>query len=382
MSVHMKFSSSRLQQRKEQPNVFQGVLSYKENGKYREIRKRLKAKTLKAAKLELEEWRQEEEGQAANKKSVRGKCPCFVEYAEEIIAYRKALKEVSGARLHDYGVLLGTIKKYLPNKRINEYTQSDIQRFYKRLTAQGKSSQTLHKTHYFLKMVFDKALQEELIEKSPMMFIKTPKKENIKSGINSLTMDGAKDFISLISALPPSAVRMATILAFYTGMRRGECCGLRWSDVDFDKKVIKVQRAVGRAYENNAYELKDTKTHNAREVAIPDALLTELEDWQELQGDERFVLGKGGEWPNPDYIGKKYTATIETLGIKGIEGRLLTFHDLRHTYATITIAQGADVVSVASQLGHADVSMTLNTYASVLPQAKKQVASIMDKLAQ
>lgn len=175
---------------------------------------------------------------------------------------------------------------------------------------------------------------------------------------------------------------MAALIALYTGMRRGEVCGLRWIDVDINKQVFHVQHATGMDYETTNWQLKDTKTSKNRDIAIPDALATKLKEWKGIQGDEAYVIGENGTFASPEYIGKRYSAMIEALDIRGIEGRLLTFHDLRHTYATLTIAQGADVVSVASQLGHADVSMTLNTYAGVLPQAKKQVASIMDKLSQ
>lgn len=377
----MKYTSARLYHRKDRDG-FQGILSYKEDDKHKELKKKLNAKTIKAAKLELEEWRQAEEQKALNTEVKEQKVPKFREYAQEIIDYRRAMKEVSGSRYHDYTIILKTVSKNMPDKKLNEYTNRDIEAFYKKLRKQGKSNQTLHKTHYFLKMVFTKALREELIIKDPMLLIQTPKKENIKTGINSLTEEGAKDFLEIIKVMPQTIVRMATLLAFYTGMRRGECCGLRWIDVDFKNKVINVRHAVGKSYEDNSHELKDTKTHKKRDIAIPDALLKELKAWKKIQGDERFVLGMDGAWCNPDYVGKKYMAMIEVLGIRGIEGRLLTFHDLRHTYATLTIAQGADVVSVASQLGHADVSMTLNTYAGVLPQAKKQVASIMDKLSQ
>lgn len=377
----MFYTSSRLQTRRDRKG-FYGVLSFKDGSTNKELRRKLKATTRTAAKLELEEWRQKEEEAAINKVSQEVEVPYFLDYAGEIVEYRRTMKEVSGARIQDYRDIMSRLERLFPKKRVNEYTSKDIEKFYESLKKQGKSNHTVRTVHYFLKMVFDKALKEELIIKSPMQFLKAPKKENLRGGINSLSLGGARDFIATLSALPPSAPRMAAFLAFYTGMRRGECCGLRWEDIDFDNKVIKVKRAIGKAYDGNSFEIKDTKTHQVRDVAIPGALLDELKTWKERQGSKGFVLGHGEEWSAPDFIGKKYAAMIEALGIRGIEGRLLTFHDLRHTYATITIAQGADVVSVASQLGHADVSMTLNTYASVLPQAKKQVASIMDKLTQ
>lgn len=375
----MRFTSCRVQKRKDREG-FQGVLSYKEDGKNKELRKRLKATTTKAAKQELEEWRQEEEKKALNTKLKVQEVPLFFDYAEEVIAYHETVRDVSAARLYDYRIVYRKLQRDFENKPLNQYSQRDIENLYAKIKKSGGSDHVLLRIHYVLKKVFDKAEIEELIEKNPMRHMKAPKPKKKKPGINSLTEDGVKDFLTVFNTPPLNRVKMAALIALYTGMRRGEVCGLRWIDVDLKKQAFHVQHATGMDYETTNWQLKDTKTSKNRDIAIPDALVEKLKEWKDIQGEEPYVIGENGTFASPEYLGKRYSAMIEALDIRGIEGRLLTFHDLRHTYATITIAQGADVVSVASQLGHADVSMTLNTYASVLPQAKKQVASIMDNL--
>lgn len=377
----MKFTSSRLYQRKDRSG-YQGILSFKEDNKHKEIKRKLKASTLKAAKQELEEWRQSEEKKALNTKLKSKEVPLFLDYADEVIAYHETVRDVSAARLYDYRIVYRKLQRDFENKPLNQYSQRDIENLYAKIKKNGGSDHVLLRLHYVLKKVFDKAEVEELIDKNPMRRMKAPKPKKKKPGINSLTAEGVKDFLTIFNTPPLNRIKMAALIALYTGMRRGEVCGLRWIDVDMSKQIFHVQHATGMDYETTNWQLKDTKTSKNRDIAIPDALVTKLKEWKDMQGEETYVIGENGTFASPEYIGKRYSAMIEALDIRGIEGRLLTFHDLRHTYATITIAQGADVVSVASQLGHADVSMTLNTYAGVLPQAKKQVASIMDKLSQ
>ena len=378
----MKYTAVRVQKRDDRGGYFEAVLSYKENGRFREKRKKLKAKTKKNANFEAENWRQAEETKARTVAVEELKAPRFIEYLEDEIQYKTDMKQVSAARVHDYHKSLNDLKANFPNKPINEYSRKDIENFYRKEQKKGVSNYTLRRLHYILKMAFDKAGKEGLLDNSPLSYVDIPKPQKMKPGINSLDVEGMKDFIATLSHLEPSAVRMGAFLALYTGMRRGEVCALRWRDVDLRRKVLYVKQAVGISYDNATYELKDPKTHKTRDIAIPDALIKELQEWQTINGTEEFVIGHDGTFTHPEYLGHRYMALVKLLGIKGIEGRPLTFHDLRHTYATLTIAEGADVVSVAAQLGHADVSMTLNTYAGVLPHAKKQVASIMDDLAE
>lgn len=81
---------------------------------------------------------------------------------------------------------------------------------------------------------------------------------------------------------------------------------------------------------------------------------------------------------HPGTLCRQWKSVAELLGLKGSEGRRVTFHDLRHTWATVAVASGADIKTVASNLGHANAAMTLNIYASADPDAKRRAASIMD----
>jgi integrase len=174
-------------------------------------------------------------------------------------------------------------------------------------------------------------------------------------------------------------------LALFTGMREGEICGLRWRDVDFRGQFIRVRNAIGRDGEGT-YE-KTAKTDGSRrDIPLPKPLADELAGLKKKCASKRseggltdspndcFVLGDPmtGEYYSPRVLWRAWSRRVKRLGLVGSQGKPPTFHDLRHTFATTAIAEGADVKSVASILGHADASMTLNIYTSADPEAKRR----------
>ena len=183
----------------------------------------------------------------------------------------------------------------------------------------------------------------------------------------------------LAVAAQPSPLGMSIELALTTGMRRGEVCALRWSDLGNDGTVT-ASRALGNA--EGDFCLKESKTQSSRRT-IPLTRHT----WQALRdmraesirkmaafglSGDPFVLGTqepDSRSYNPTQIGKDFAAFCKMNGFR------CTFHDLRHTFATMMIAAGTDVRTVASHLGHTSISMTLNIYADVDPDAKKAVVS-------
>ena len=90
---------------------------------------------------------------------------------------------------------------------------------------------------------------------------------------------------------------------------------------------------------------------------------------------DMYVIGNiGGGFHDTVYLGKQWTALARSYGLRGVTGETVTFHDLRHTFATTAVAQGVDVKTVSSILGHANAAMTLNVYASADPDAKRRAA--------
>lgn len=215
---------------------------------------------------------------------------------------------------------------------------------------------------------------------------------------NALDADGIRRANVLLDATTNGRLRIGARLALSCGLRSQECCGLRWADVDLDGRSLSVTVAIGRE-DGKTYD-KDPKTpDSARDVPIPPPVAAELSAWRDHQHARWEVLAEGQEdaaevppfaecyvvgWPDgrfmtPHALGNAWSRLAEAGDadgpLVGTRGRRCTFHDLRHTFATHAIANGADVRSVAAIMGHKDASVTLQVYADALPGA---VARTMD----
>lgn len=163
---------------------------------------------------------------------------------------------------------------------------------------------------------------------------------------------------------------MTFLLAIYTGMRRGEILGLKWSDIDFTRKVIHVQRS--HAYiPNRGYAFTTVKTKGSnRQVPIPDKILHELIThkerqlkWKERLGDlyedqDLVVCTESGTMQDPRNVIRVMKRICKASNVTPIR-----FHDIRHTHASILISEGVDIVKVSARLGHANPKITLEIYA-------------------
>jgi len=159
----------------------------------------------------------------------------------------------------------------------------------------------------------------------------------------------------------------------YTGLRISEALGVRWKDMDFDAGVLRVHQQLGRDRVP-----KRLKTPAARrEVILAPPVTKRLrERWlvSSYKGSDDLVfcnsIGRGLDYRD---VGKGFRAAVKAAGLTG--GGRLSLHSLRHTFASLLIAKGLNVVFVSRQLGHASPTTTLSTYAHLFEQAEHAVAA-------
>ena len=155
-------------------------------------------------------------------------------------------------------------------------------------------------------------------------------------------------------------------MALYTGMRAGELCGLRWSDVDLDHRLITVQRSFAE---------ETTKTSSIRRVPILDPLLPLLREWKLRCHSSELVF--------PNLHGKMHVSnariTKDTFQrcLKLADLERIRFHDLRHTFASHWMLQGGDLYRLQKILGHKSMAMTLR-YAHLAPSIKVDAVARLD----
>lgn len=384
----------------EKRGKYRGQMAHRdENGKRILKRVTLKSKGKRAATAEFEQWCTEEEAKAqAN--AGRGEYGLSIadtpiaDYIEQFIGIKESSGAIEPSTASDYRNSNKRIRKAFPNTRVSEVNSLDVQQWEADMLANNLSSSTVGKCHRILKEALTYAVLHDAINKNPLDLVKPPRRENKKEGINALDEPKYNLALDKLNGLKLTPVIMAAHIALQAGLRRAEVCGLQWRDIDFNRHTLSVKRSIG-IKKGGAY-VKVPKTRKGREVYMTKTLESLLMKWKEQQRErfseslatlhgDSFVIGypagykdDSAKWYNPTRLTKEWKALAETFDIEGVESRNLTFHDLRHTHATIAIANGADVKSVSSQLGHANASQTLDIYASACPDALRREAEIME----
>jgi integrase len=294
--------------------------------------------------------------------------------------YKKRIKETT-ASSREY-----MLKKHLidenpfANRPLSSITTEDIDSFYNLKLDEGYNTNYIRKMHQLLHQAFNQAVKWKKIAYNPAAEADPPsiKKEEMKIwALNELQ--------KFLNECKNERNYITFVLAVYTGMRRGEILGLKWSDIDFDKKIIHVNRSLAYV-PNKGYVLTTPKTKNAkRQIPISDHVIKELlihktnqEEWKQRLGtayeDNNLVIcTEMGTVQDPRNISRVMSRLCELSRVTPIR-----FHDIRHTHASILISSGVDIVKVSARLGHANPKITLEIYAHLLPNIQDDVAEIFE----
>lgn len=303
------------------------------------------------------------------------------EFLDRFLEHKEEMKAIESSTVRGYRAEIRLIDRYIGSEMLSDVSIPVIDSWMAQMVKDGYAPKTISKCFRLLKQAMNHAVSLELLAKNPCNFCKPPKRT--KTPINSLNREERSRMLELARAAQPEPLAVAIEIALTTGMRRGEVCALRWSDLKSDGS-ISVSHALGNG-EGGFYE-KEPKTGRPRTIPLTShtyAMLCEIRRESEqllgklgITGANPYILGtqEASSRPyNPTILGKEFAAFCKMNGFD------CTFHDLRHTFATFMIANGVDVRTVADYLGHASVSMTLDTYADVSPEAKW---SAVDKIEQ
>ena len=269
--------------------------------------------------------------------------------------------------VHSYQAHLKIIRPYFKGKTLQEITSIDIQKYlrYLRKEYQGKhgvglcSKTVLHHYNLFL-LVFGYAKRQKLITENPMDDIKAPKKE--KKAVDAFTTQQAHQFLKALDGTEMD-FRCMMLLLLTTGLRRGELCGLQWRDLDFDNGTVSVNRSVTFT-PGEGIIVGTPKTANGfRTIPLMPTVIAAITEYRGtvLSDEEKAYVFPSKEDPLaprlPDSVTRRMKRFIDRNDLPNFSP-----HDLRHSCATLLLANGADVKSVQMILGHADASTTLDFY--------------------
>ena len=257
---------------------------------------------------------------------------------------------------------------------------AQIQQLYNSMTRAGLSGKTVKNVSAVLHKAFSVALKQGIIAANPCDAAELPKAE--RKEIRPLTDSEIPRFLT---AIDDSPMRNAFALCLFAGLREGECLGLSWKQVDFERGRITVSQQLQREKVKGGryYIAPSTKSGKPRTVEPPPIAFEYLRAERVKQLENR--LKAGPVWSNSDDLvftdeaGGHYAIYTFYRRFKAIAASIgrpdARPHDLRHTAATVAIASGADVKSVQELLGHATASFTLNVYAHTSEQMMKDTAA-------
>lgn len=172
------------------------------------------------------------------------------------------------------------------------------------------------------------------------------------------------------------------LISLYTGIRIGELCALRWSDIDLENRTIIISKTLQRLYFKEEIEEKHTKIsitspktcNSIREVPISSKLTQTLIKLH-ANNPNTYVLTNTEKYIEPRTYRNFYSQFMDSLDI-----RKLNFHCLRHTFATRCIECGADYKTVSEILGHANVNITMNLYVHPSIEQKRKCVELIDRI--
>ncbi|MEI5990807.1 hypothetical protein A5881_002312 [Enterococcus termitis] len=242
----------------------------------------------------------------------------------------------------------------LGDKKLVYISKNDIQILFSVLEKKLKPS-SVHAIFRVLRTCFRHAVLENKITNNPTDNIRLPKAMTSKAR----ALDQQEQRV-LSDVAKEDTEGLPILMALETGMRIGEISGLKWSDIDFSKKKIHVNRTLQRLPMGNGYtkiiELCPKTIMSRRVIPLSKKLKALLlSKRKEKQGD--YVFGKKNKWTEPRLLSYHFQRLAKKAKIKGV-----SFHSLRHSFATRCLEFGITIASISSLLGHSSVKMTLDIY--------------------
>ena len=286
--------------------------------------------------------------------------PLFKTVWEKYIEWAETNK-ARGAR-DDISLFKNCIEKALSEKRMNEISPFDLERLKTALLKKGYSQATVKHCLVLIRQVFNKALIWGMYQGgNPVKGVKMPTIQNERTRF--LTREEAERLLKALSEMTRPDLHDMALLSLHTGMRAGEIFKLKGNDLDFQNNIIRIVDA------------KNKKTRHAYMTKTVREMLLK----RKPEAPENFVF--------PDRNGKKivsisqsFPKIIKKLGFNKnvIDDReMVTFHSLRHTFASWLAMQGESLITIRDLLGHKTTAMT-ERYAHLIPDHKRRAAVLLE----
>lgn len=272
--------------------------------------------------------------------------------------------------------------------RLNQLKPIDIQQYYSDKMNEGLSPNTVIKHHGVIRTSLQYAVKTNLVKENVADLVDKPKRERYHASF--YTID---ELNKLFTVIKETQIETPVLFAAYYGLRRSEILGLKWESIDFDNKTISICNKIIRGKDDNgklsAISQDKMKSETSRRIlplcdTISEYLTKLLEKQQEnvrIMGncynhkyDGFICVNAKGDIINPDYVTDAFSKLLKKNGLRHIR-----FHDLRHSCASLLVSMGYSMKDVQEWLGHADYTLTANTYSHVDMSEKVKMANSVNE---
>ena len=351
--------------------IYQAVLSYKKNEKWETKWKSTGIKAIKGNKKKAENKKEEirkKFQEEINSDNIDNEDILFIDYMKKWL--KMISSSVEPTTLNGYqGVINGRMTDYFKNTKITlqNIKPKHIQEFYQYLLDEGLCGNTVKHYHANIRKALQYAMKTDIILSNPADKVDLPKIEEYKPKF--YTSDEVK---ILLNEVIGTKLEIPVMIDCFYGFRRSEVIGLKWSAVDFENDTITIDHTITQI--NGKLIIRDkTKTKSSKRTLplepIVKSFLIELKEKQEknreLCGDsynkdylEYICVDNCGNIIRPDYVTETFLKLLKRKNLK-----IIRFHDLRHTCASILLKNGANMKEIQAWLGHSNYNTTANLYA-------------------
>ena len=362
-----------------------------------------KTKTVHGTKKEAEIELAKFVADVQNGMVIEGKSLKFSEFTE-IWKRDYGSKELAPSTYKRYCRMLeARLLPYFGHFYVNKIKPTDIMQFYDLLskdtqlvrkkdnegnkTLKPLSGKTILEHHRLLRAMLHKAVYWQVIVSNPAERVQPPKAKKPKR--KYYDDDQCKILLENLEQLDEEQIKYKTaiILTVFTGVRLGELMGLEWNDIDFRNGIVSINRSSQYLADTGVFTKVPKTESSIREVAIPDFVISLLEEYKLWYDEQKSLYGElwidsnrlfvqaDGKPMHPSTISKWFVKYVDQIGLP-----VINFHGLRHTNATLLIAQNIDVAVVAARLGHAQITTTFNFYVHPIIAHNKKAGFALENL--
>jgi integrase len=263
------------------------------------------------------------------------------------------------------------IEPALGERRLDEVGRKEVKALIGSLKQKDLSKGRIELIVQTLRNIFNEAIDDQLLSANPCDRVGKYNKGRRKGKNDPLTTDEVTTMLENAHKTLSFTLYSLFLLAVMSGLRIGEILALEWNDFDFDERTVDVTKN----WDYTRLKMGPPKNNKPRKVDLPPVVVDTM---RELRANQKVVTLKE---IFVDDKGKRLKHKPVYRALHKVAPRKIRIHDLRHTYATLRVAKGDNIVDVSAQLGHHDPGFTLKRYAHWMPGEHKSQVDELGNLA-